>query len=241
MIFTRSVSPDSFPAVESFTYVIVAMVGGLGTVWGGVVGAVLVSALLQVLNTVSSRPGLPPAAGPAMQYATYGAARRSEGERHEQPASSPAAGHDRDVTLLYLIKQVELAVRQALDDVVAAADLTALQYTALTVLERHPGMTSAELARNSFVRAQSMAEMVTYLLGRGLVTRERDQRNRKQYLLSLSRGRAADPRRALRVGRRHRVPDARGVRRRADRDPAHLPRALPPRAERRHAPLIGAP
>jgi len=100
------------------------------------------------------------------------------------PAELPA--HDRDVTLLYLIKQVELAVKQALDDVVATADLTTLQYTALTVLERHPGITSAELARNSFVRAQSMAEMVTYLLGRGLVTRERDPKNRKQYLLTLT-------------------------------------------------------
>jgi DNA-binding MarR family transcriptional regulator len=100
------------------------------------------------------------------------------------PEALPA--HDRDVTLLYLIKQVELAVRDALDGVVAKADLTTLQYTALTVLERHPGMTSAELARNSFVRAQTMAEMVTYLLGRGLVTRERDPKNRKQYLLSLS-------------------------------------------------------
>ena len=80
------------------------------------------------------------------------------------PAPTPASPHERDVTLLYLIKQVELAVRQALDDVVAKADLTTLQYTALTVLERHPGITSAELARNSFVRAQSMAEMVTYLL-----------------------------------------------------------------------------
>ena len=79
-------------------------------------------------------------------------------------APSPAPGHERDVTLLYLIKQVELAVRQALDDVVATADLTTLQYTALTVLERHPGITSAELARNSFVRAQSMAEMVTLSL-----------------------------------------------------------------------------
>jgi DNA-binding MarR family transcriptional regulator len=94
--------------------------------------------------------------------------------------------HDRDVTLLYLIKQVELAVRQALDDVVVTASLTTLQYTALTVLERHPGITSAELARNSFVRAQTMAEMLTYLLGRGLVTRERDESNRKQYLLALS-------------------------------------------------------
>jgi DNA-binding MarR family transcriptional regulator len=103
------------------------------------------------------------------------------------PAASPGPAHDRDVTLLYLIKQVELAVKQALDDVVATADLTTLQYTALTVLERHPGITSAELARNSFVRAQSMAEMVTYLVGRDLVSRERDPKNRKQYLLSLTR------------------------------------------------------
>jgi branched-chain amino acid transport system permease protein len=71
--FIPYVSADSFPAVESFTYVIMAVVGGLGTVWGGVVGAVLVSTLLQILNTVSSQPGLPPTAGPIMQYATYGA------------------------------------------------------------------------------------------------------------------------------------------------------------------------
>src|SRR5918993_2318552 len=101
-------------------------------------------------------------------------------------APPPASGHDRDITLLYLIKQVELAVRQALDDVVATADLTTLQYTALTVLERHPGTTSAELARNSFVRAQTMAEMITYLLGEGLVSRKRDENNRKQYLLTLT-------------------------------------------------------
>lgn len=101
------------------------------------------------------------------------------------PARDPST--DRDVTLLYLIKQVELAVRQALDEVVASADLTTQQYTALTVLERHPGITSAQLARNSFVRAQTMAEMVTYLLSRELVTRERDQHNRRQYLLSLSK------------------------------------------------------
>lgn len=103
-----------------------------------------------------------------------------------QSSTAEEAAGDRDVTLLYLIKQVELAVRQELDDVVATADLTTLQYTALTVLQRHPGITSAELARNSFVRAQTMAEMITYLLGRGLVARERDENNRKQYLLTLT-------------------------------------------------------
>ena len=92
----------------------------------------------------------------------------------------------RDVSLLYLIKQVELAVRQALEEVVEPAALTAVQYTALTVLRRHPGITSAQLARNSFVRTQTMAEMVAFLLDRRLVDRVRDESNRRQYLLSLS-------------------------------------------------------
>ena len=70
--YTPYVSADSFPPLESFTYVIMAVVGGLGTIWGGVVGAVVVSVLLQVLNNLSSQPGLPPTAAPIIQYATYG-------------------------------------------------------------------------------------------------------------------------------------------------------------------------
>jgi len=70
--FTPYVSADSFPPLDSFTYVIMAVVGGLGTIWGGVVGAVLVSVLLQVLNTVGSQPGLPPTASSIIQYAAYG-------------------------------------------------------------------------------------------------------------------------------------------------------------------------
>ncbi|MEO7123471.1 MAG: MarR family transcriptional regulator [Lacisediminihabitans sp.] len=91
-----------------------------------------------------------------------------------------------DITLLYLIKQVELAVRSHLDDAVRNAGLTAVQYTALTVLERHPHLTSAELARNSFVRAQTMAQMITVLDGRGLILRRRDPNSHRQYLLSLT-------------------------------------------------------
>ncbi|GAB3029025.1 MarR family winged helix-turn-helix transcriptional regulator [Parafrigoribacterium mesophilum] len=91
-----------------------------------------------------------------------------------------------EVTLLYLIKQLELAVRSHLDEAVRDAGLTALQYTALTVLERHPELTSAQLARNSFVRAQTMAQMITVLDGRGLITRERDPNSHRQYLLSLT-------------------------------------------------------
>lgn len=90
------------------------------------------------------------------------------------------------VTLLYLVKQVELAVRSSLDEVTSTHGLTSLQYTALTVLERHPGLTSAALARNSFVRAQTMAQMITVLEERELIERKKDPVSRRQYLLFLT-------------------------------------------------------
>jgi DNA-binding MarR family transcriptional regulator len=64
--------------------------------------------------------------------------------------------------------------------------LTALQYTALTVLERHPDLTSAHLARNSFVTAQSMADMVTSLRSQDLIDRHLDAADRRRLVLSLT-------------------------------------------------------
>ncbi|HET9653834.1 MAG TPA: MarR family transcriptional regulator [Kineosporiaceae bacterium] len=89
-------------------------------------------------------------------------------------------------SLLYLVKQLELAVTAEMERVTSIATLTPVQYTALTTLERHPGITSAQLARTSFVRAQSMAELVNTLMRRGLISRERDPRDGRHYLLSLT-------------------------------------------------------
>jgi DNA-binding MarR family transcriptional regulator len=89
-------------------------------------------------------------------------------------------------TLLYLMKQVELAVRARLDDMLRPAGLTALQYTALTVLEGHPDLTASQLARRSFVRAQSTADMVTALLDRELIERHRDPADRRRLVLALT-------------------------------------------------------
>jgi len=90
--------------------------------------------------------------------------------------------------LLYLVKRVELAVRARLEDIVKPAGLTAIQYTALTVLERHDDMSSAQLARHSFVTAQSMADMITTLQGRGLIERHRDGADRRRLVVSLTAG-----------------------------------------------------
>ena len=89
-------------------------------------------------------------------------------------------------SLLYAVKQVELAVRAHLDDLLRPSGTTALQYTALTVLARRAGLTSAELARNAFVTPQSMGDLVTTLERRELVTRHRDPRHARRLLLSLT-------------------------------------------------------
>jgi DNA-binding MarR family transcriptional regulator len=101
--------------------------------------------------------------------------------------ATAAAGPDwPEPMLLYLVKQVELAIRSHLDDLLRPDRLTALQYTALTVLERHPSLSSAQLARNSFVTAQSMADMITTLEGRGLIERHRDRTDRRRLVVALT-------------------------------------------------------
>jgi len=106
----------------------------------------------------------------------------------QRPARAMPAEADARPSLLYIIKQVELAVRASLEEIVRPVALTVPQYTALTILERQPDLTSAELARNSFVTTQSMADMTDALLSAGLVERRRDASDRRRLVLSLTAG-----------------------------------------------------
>jgi DNA-binding MarR family transcriptional regulator len=110
---------------------------------------------------------------------TAGAKRARTGRANGSGGTPPS-------TLLYLMKQVELAVRAELDDLTRPAGLTALQYTALTVLERHPDLTAAHLARHSFVTGQSMSDMVAALLDAGLIERHRDAADRRRLVIALT-------------------------------------------------------
>jgi len=85
-----------------------------------------------------------------------------------------------------MVKQLEQVIRSHLDDLLRPLGLTTQQYTALTVLERRDGLTSAQLARHSFVRPQTMHEMITSLDERGFIQRERDPANRRVLLISLT-------------------------------------------------------
>ena len=89
-------------------------------------------------------------------------------------------------TLLYVIKQLELVTRAQLDALLKPAGVTALQYTALTVLARRPSMSSADLARASFVSAQSTADLVGALERRRLIRRAVDEDNRRRMVITLT-------------------------------------------------------
>ena len=102
----------------------------------------------------------------------------------DDPAQEPR--YHTSPSLLYAVKQVELAVRAHLDEILRSSSVTALQYTALTVLRRRDGLTSAQLARNSFVRTQSMADMVSSLERQGLIRRQRDPLDARRSLISLT-------------------------------------------------------
>ena len=89
-------------------------------------------------------------------------------------------------SLLYAVKQVELAGRAQLDELLRPSGVTTLQYTAMTVLARREPLTSAELARNSFVTAQTMTDLVTGLDRRSLISRAPDPAHGRRILIRLT-------------------------------------------------------
>ncbi|WP_258932952.1 MarR family transcriptional regulator [Nesterenkonia pannonica] len=84
---------------------------------------------------------------------------------------------------LYMLKLIETGFRPSLEQALSAHGLSAAQYTALSVLRTRPGITSSELARRSFVRAQSMAETVSVMQERRWITRDQDPTHARRLLL----------------------------------------------------------
>lgn len=64
-------APGSFPVLLSVQFVVMAVVGGLGTIWGGLLGAAAITLLVQVLTDLGTRPGMPSYAPSVLSYAVY--------------------------------------------------------------------------------------------------------------------------------------------------------------------------
>jgi DNA-binding MarR family transcriptional regulator len=86
----------------------------------------------------------------------------------------------------YLVKWIERGVRVELDAALRPLEIAAPGYTALSVLRDGRELSSAQLARRTFVSAQAMHPIVLELERRGLVTRRGDVSNARVQLVRLS-------------------------------------------------------
>jgi DNA-binding MarR family transcriptional regulator len=91
---------------------------------------------------------------------------------------------------IYLLNQANYALRSMLDARLRAVQMTGIQYTILSLVDRHEGISSAELSRRFFVTAQTMNEIINGMVKRTLLSRKEDAENRRILRLKLTaRGR----------------------------------------------------
>src|SRR3712207_8878478 len=92
---------------------------------------------------------------------------------------SPTAG-GRGQRLTYLVKRLEMAERARMDEVLRPLGVTLHQYTALSILERREGLSSAQLARRTYVTPQAMHQLVASMERDRLIERRPDGENRRR-------------------------------------------------------------
>ncbi len=76
------------------------------------------------------------------------------------------------ISIGYGLKRAQDALNRSMTATLSEVGLSVPQYAILYTLDQTPGISSAELARRSFVTPQTMNELVLDLEASGLVTRE---------------------------------------------------------------------
>ncbi|MFT0847239.1 MarR family transcriptional regulator [Actinomycetaceae bacterium L2_0104] len=79
-----------------------------------------------------------------------------------------------------LIKATQAVLNQRMDEALRPLGLTVAQYASLRNLHIEPGITSSDLARQSFVSRQSMNVLLQGLEKAGLVARSKDAGHRRE-------------------------------------------------------------
>jgi DNA-binding MarR family transcriptional regulator len=92
-------------------------------------------------------------------------------------ATRPAG--QRGQRLTYLVKRLEMAERARMEEVLRPLRVTLHQYTALSILQRREGLSSAQLARRHFVTAQAMHQLIATMERDRLIERRAEEGNRR--------------------------------------------------------------
>jgi DNA-binding MarR family transcriptional regulator len=87
---------------------------------------------------------------------------------------------------IYLVSQVHYALRTRAEVVLKPYAVTGLQFTVLSVVARHNGLSSADLSRRFYVTPQAMGQLLAGLEHRALLKRVEDAKNRRVLRISLT-------------------------------------------------------
>lgn len=90
-----------------------------------------------------------------------------------------ATGENQPPTLVYLVGRLNHGIRRELQRRLATHELSLPELTALSGLQRRPGLSTAQLARRSLVTPQAMNIIIAELETRGLVQRRVDPSHRR--------------------------------------------------------------
>ena len=105
---------------------------------------------------------------------------------------------------MYLLNQASLAVRSHLEAALRDLQMTGIQYTILSTIKEHEGISSAELSRRFFVTAQTTNEIINGLEQRGLISRKEDPANKRILRMKLTGARTQTAQAMRRNRRPHR-------------------------------------
>ena len=87
----------------------------------------------------------------------------------------------------YAVAQLQQLVLASVNEVAGRYNLTGLQFTTLSVLNHHGApLSNSQLARRSFMTAQSMHEVINRLEGAGLIKRNAHPNHRRKRPASLT-------------------------------------------------------
>lgn len=118
--------------------------------------------------------------------------------REAAPAASIDLGRLGD-SVGYLLRRAQVAVFQRFFALFAEVDIRPAQYSALTVIERNPGLSQTRLAESLGIKKTNLVALIDGLEARGLARRTSAKGDRRQRALHLT------PKGAAFVRRLHRI------------------------------------
>lgn len=91
-----------------------------------------------------------------------------------------------DRTVGFLLKRAQIAVSRDIHQIFAEFDMTAVQFTVLTVTANNPGIAQHELATALEVERPRMVPVLDKLVKRGLTERRQDERDGRSRRIHLT-------------------------------------------------------